>query len=156
MIKHDKGTVIDSICIIVTSYGFLINFFPIYQALENKSNAKVIKATVIAQAFCAFVYIVFSFLAVSIYQDRVEPSIFQNLQKEDTLDSILIRVIFLLIFLGNIPFVFLSGKEALLMMIEELQTRTLSLHLMRHIDQVSNALLSNDYSNSRVAQYQRY
>jgi len=76
--------------------------------------------------FCFGVYLTFSVLALYIYGENANPNIFLNLELEDTFTSIFIRCTFLAIFFCNIPFIFLPGKEALLIMIDELVNRTMS------------------------------
>ena len=143
------GTFMDSISIIVSSYAFIINFFPIYSSLEKRSNTNGIMAAAMALLFCFIVYISFSFLAYYSYGENLNANIFENIQREQGLASIFIRVLFLVIFLCNIPFIFLPGKEAFLIMVDEFMTRSMSLSLMKRIDQINNGLLNypNDTAN---------
>jgi len=60
------------------------------------------------------------------YGDNLNPNIFENIQVETNLASYFIRIIFLAIFICNIPFIFLPGKECLLMLIDEARHNTIS------------------------------
>jgi len=89
---------------------------------------------VLAMSFCFVVYFIFSHLGIVSYPD-VHPNIFENLKAEGaTPTTIAVFAIFLGIFLCNIPFVFLPGKEALLALVEEAQTRSMSIELARRMD----------------------
>ena len=48
--EYSKGSIFDSISIILTSYGFFINFYPIYSSLDNPTNKNAMKATGLAMA----------------------------------------------------------------------------------------------------------
>ena len=89
-----------------------------------------------ALGFAFTIYVLFSFCALYCYGDRLSASIFDNISKENDFASFFIRALFLLIFLCNIPYIFLAGKEALLLMIDEAMNRTMSMSLMRRIDQL--------------------
>lgn len=133
-VHYDKGSVFDSMTIILTSYGFILNFYPVFSSLEVQSNKNGVAATVLAMSFCFVVYFIFSHLGITCYPD-VHPNIFENLKAEGTtLITITVFAIFLCIFLCNIPFVFLPGKEALLALVEEAQTRSMSIELARRMD----------------------
>ena len=122
-----ESGILDSLAIIITSYGFVINFFPVYQSIDRRSNGKATLASFMALIFCFIVYIFFSFMAWYVYGDTLHANIFDNIQKEDTFSSIFIRSLFLLIFICNIPFLFLPGKEAMLIMIDEYMTCSMSI-----------------------------
>lgn len=120
MVKYEKGSLFDSISIILTSYGFTINFFPIYSSLEKRTNTNGLAALFIAMMFTLCIYASFSYLGVKAYGDCINPDIFVNLKVSTEFTSFFIRGLFLCIFLCNIPFMFLPGKEALLVMVDEI------------------------------------
>ena len=37
---YDKGSLVDSVSIILTAYGFIVNFYPIYSNIEKRSYSK--------------------------------------------------------------------------------------------------------------------
>lgn len=139
--KYEKGNIIDAINIILTAYAFVINFFPIISSMEKRSTESGLSAVTIAMSFCFFVYLTFSVFAYIVYGDNINPNIFVNLQLEHNFASIFVRTLFLLIFICNIPFIFLPGKEALLIMLDEAMRRTMSLQIMKRIDQQQKGVL---------------
>jgi hypothetical protein len=64
-------------------------------------------------------YVSFSLLGIASYGNSINPDIFENIKLEKSAASFFMRGIFLCIFLCNIPFIFLPGKEALLILIDE-------------------------------------
>eukprot|EP00347_Sterkiella_histriomuscorum_P012714 403367497 len=123
---YTNGNIIDSISIILTAYGFVINFYPIYSQLDKKTNKNGYLTSLIALLLSFSVYMIFSILATQIYGKNINPTVFDNLQYENNVASYFIRLIFLAIFICNMPFVFLPGKECLLTMIAEFQTGIVS------------------------------
>jgi amino acid permease len=61
---YEKGSIIDSICIVLSSYAFVINFYPIYSSMERRTNRNGMYATTMAMIFCFIIYISFSLLAI--------------------------------------------------------------------------------------------
>lgn len=126
MVKYDKGYFFDSVSIILTSYGFTINLFPIYSSIEKRNNTRGISALSIALLFAFIVYLSFAYLGISAFGDFINPDIFVNLKASTDFTSFFIRGLFLCIFICNIPFLFLPGKEALLIIVDEIQNHTMS------------------------------
>lgn len=124
----------DSVNIIITSYAFILNFFPVFSSMEDKSPASGRRAVSVAMIFCFIVYVLFSFLAYFVYGDNLNPNIFENLTLENNFLSIFIRALFLIVFLCNITFIFLPGKEALLIMIDEFMKNSMSNKMNKRIE----------------------
>ena len=59
----------------------------------------------------------------------------------------------MMVFLCNIPFLFLPGKEALLLMIDESMNMTMSIALMKRIDQIKNGLLLHPNDTATQTSY---
>ena len=117
---------IDCFNIVVTSYGFMINFFPIYSSMRDKSNGNATSAVTVTLVLCFTLYAFFSTLGFLSFGHEIKPSIFDNLREENSIESIFIRVLFLSIFLCNIPYIFMAGKEFTLTFIYELRERYIS------------------------------
>ncbi len=76
---YTKGSVIDSVSIIVSAYGFILNFFPVYVSIEGRNNKKALQSTSMALLFCLLIYVSFSYLAVETYGTNLNPNIFMNI-----------------------------------------------------------------------------
>ena len=51
---------------------------------------------------------------------NIQASIFQNIKGEEGIASILLRILFLMIFFCNIPFIFFAGKIALMSVVHQI------------------------------------
>lgn len=73
---------IDCFNISISSFGFLINFYPIYDKLRPsiRSPATGRMATLIALSVTAMIYIFFAYLAISNFGiDQIKQNVFENL-----------------------------------------------------------------------------
>ena len=105
----------DSVNIAVASQGFVIALFPIYSSMARDARPRVMTSVTIALMFTMSVYTLLSIVSIAYYgQENIAPSIFTNIEKEEGFASIALRLLFLMIFFCNIPFVFFAGKTALL------------------------------------------
>ena len=77
---YTKGSVMDSVAIIMTAYAFIINFFPIFSSMEVRTNTNGFKAVGLALTFCFLGYSVFTFLALDLYGTSVNPDLFVNIK----------------------------------------------------------------------------
>jgi len=76
------------------------------------------------------------------YGENLNPNIFENIQVETNMASYFMRVVFLGIFICNIPFIFLPGKECLLMIIDESRNNTISKQIERRIEAIRGGNVS--------------
>jgi amino acid permease len=145
---------IDAINITITSYGFVINLFPIQSQMKDKRQSSVLLAVLLALVFCVFSYSLLTKLAINIYgEQNIQQSIFDNLKQDSGLLSVGIRGIFLIIFICNIPYLFYPGKLSVLNILQEYRFRCFSKSLERatNLDQEPGNLqndLSGDISRS--------
>ena len=101
--------IIDSLNIAVASYGFVINLFPIQADMRHKS--KVTYSVVISLTFVIIAYTTLSLLAcLSFGIKNIQPSVFENIQYDQSWFSVVLRCLFMLIFICNIPFIFFPAK----------------------------------------------
>jgi hypothetical protein len=88
----------------------------------------MMKSVLIALAFCFGSYVIITKLAMNIYgEHNIQASIFENLKQDQSNPlSIGIRLLFLVIFLCNIPYLFFPGKLSILNAYQEYQQRCFS------------------------------
>ena len=123
---------IDAINITITSYGFVINLFPIQSQMKDKKQSSVLLAVLLALLFCVFSYSLLTKLAINIYgENNIQQSIFDNLKQDSGILSVGIRGIFLVIFICNIPYLFFPGKLSILNILQEYRFRCFSKSLER-------------------------
>ena len=68
---YTNGTILDSMSIILSSYGFILNFFPVYSQIHKPTNRKGIQAISRALVFCLSVFLVFAVLGLKTYGDSI-------------------------------------------------------------------------------------
>ena len=78
------------------------------------------KSIILALSFCFRAYFSLKILACNIYGEKNnKQSLFNNLKTDVEVLSILVRAMFLVIFICNIPYMFHVGKISLLNAIQE-------------------------------------
>ncbi len=74
---------VDSINITLTSYGFIINLFPITKQLKEYNNSNIMKSVLMALLFCFSAYIILTLLAMNLYGEfAIQQSIFDNMKQD--------------------------------------------------------------------------
>lgn len=118
---------IDSVNISITSYGFIINLFPIRQQMSDQSKSSVVLAVSLALAFCFISYVLLTGLAIGIFgEHNIKQSLFDNLEDDHGALTQAIRIVFLVIFLCNIPYLFYPGKLSVLNVFQEYRLKCFS------------------------------
>lgn len=113
----------------MTSYGFVINFYPIYDMLEEKSRnwTSMMSAAIISIIITLFVYTCFTLLCIEAFgYFNSHSNIFSNFDDSMGIMSIAVRIIFLIMLLSAIPFPSFATKMCILTLIEELRDRKIS------------------------------
>lgn len=70
---------VNSINVTLTTYGFIVNLFPVTSAMKNSSYSNVMKAVALALFFCFATYITISLLCLRIYGSEININLFENL-----------------------------------------------------------------------------
>ena len=125
-------TVLDSFNIFLSSYGFLVNFYPIYDKLKPElrgpSNARL--AVCLALSFICVTYIAFSYLSIEYFgTQHIDQDIFTNFAREGGWLSMIIIFWFMLISLCSFPFNFHPLKLCVLNFLQEIRTGAISAEL---------------------------
>jgi hypothetical protein len=71
-------------------------------------------------------YTTFSILGYISYGANVQPSVFENIKHDSGFLSYAIRIIFVGLFFCNISFIFMIGKDSLLIILLEAKQREIS------------------------------
>ena len=111
----------DSVNIAVTSQGFVIALFPIYSSMKREDRPKIMTSVSAGLTFTLSTYTYLSLISISYFgMQNIQSSIFQNIKSEEGIASILLRILFLMIFFCNIPFIFFAGKIALMSVVHQI------------------------------------
>ena len=85
------------------------------------------KAMTIGIIITTLVYVSLGVLSIYSFGSSLTSDVFDAINKEDTIYSIIIRVAFLIVLACHIPFVFLPTKEGFLIIIDEAQNRSMQI-----------------------------
>jgi hypothetical protein len=88
----------------------------------------MMKSAFLALSFCFLSYVILTILAMNIFgEHNIQQSIFENLKQDQSNPlSIGIRLLFLVIFLCNIPYLFFPGKLSVLNVYQEYKKKCFS------------------------------
>lgn len=101
-----------------------------YNSLEVQTRESAVKAVTWAINATFLIYVCIALLGVFFFGSGINESILINVSLHAHWDSYVLRVIFLLVLGCHIPFIFFSGKESLLIMIDEYRRRSISKALL--------------------------
>jgi amino acid permease len=100
-------------------------------SLEDSSRTNALGAVKWAINITNIIYISIAFLGVFFFGSAIEESILNNISLQgDDWESYILRVIFLMVLACHIPFIFWSGKESILIIIDEYNRKSISNALM--------------------------
>jgi hypothetical protein len=72
-------------------------------------------------------YLITSYASLILFGKTIKSPVTDNVNEEvDHWESYLLRILFMIVIACHIPFIFFSGKESLLIIIDELDRRSIS------------------------------
>lgn len=117
---------ISSVGIVLVAFGFQQNLFPIQASLADKSPESTLRSIGLGLTMSWILYLSMGVLALYTFGSGVESSVLNNIDLETTVSSYIIRLSFMIILACHIPYIFFSGKESLLIMVDEYRRRSMS------------------------------
>ena len=103
-----------------------MNLFPTYNSLTVKNEKVGLKAVTQSLLFSFAIYILLSVLSIYMFGSTVNENVLNNVVEMKSLASFIIRISFLIVLACHIPYVYFSGKESLLIMIDEVRFNSMS------------------------------
>ena len=109
-------------------FGFSIQFmvFPTYVELEKRTTERFSWSMIIYSCICTFAYIAVGTFGTLMFGDDLKSDFLINMAKRDGAVSIFIRVSYIIILNVHIPYFFFTVKEYILVLIDEINNRSLS------------------------------
>ncbi len=117
---------VTSFSIVLTAYTFQMNLFPTYNSLTVKNEKVGLQAVSQSLVISFAIYIALSVLSIYMFGSTVNQNVLNNVVEMKSLASFIIRISFLIVLACHIPYVYFSGKESLLIMIDEVRFNSMS------------------------------
>ena len=113
-------TVIDCINIGVASQGFVISLFPIYCDMTSDARPNVLFSVLSALTFTFTIYVILGLVSIQYYGlSNVEQNIFEIIQTSHDVFTLILRLIFGMIFFCAIPLIFFAGKLSIMSIVQK-------------------------------------
>jgi len=111
-----------------------MNLFPVYSGLREKTNSNMIKVTWMSSGFATFLYLTVGIIGILEFGRTVgaDSNIINNISLEYKVsngihwESFIMRILFLLIYILHTPPAYFPGKEAFLIIIDEIRRKSIS------------------------------
>jgi len=99
--------------------------------MKSKSNVEGIKSVYYALGMAMGIYIALSVLSIYTFGSSLQADVLDNVNEEidHEWESILLRIAFVIVILCHIPYIFFSAKEAMLIIIDEWDRKSISTSL---------------------------
>lgn len=102
---------------------------PSYSELESRTTARYASASIISTVIYTIAFIIVGICGCLMFGSKVESGVLKNIGTRDGTVSIFIRVTYCVVLLFHIPYFFFTIKEYVLVVYDEIATRSLSTHL---------------------------
>lgn len=131
--------VITSINTVNFSLSITSNVFPTYASLRNKTTANMNKSLVLGLLMTVGVYTIYSITCIMLFGETLELTEGNSLDniginEEGDWQGIVLQVFFFIVLGAHIPFMFFVGKESILILLDELDRKSISLTLQKRMD----------------------
>ena len=114
--------------------------FPAYVELNARSNARFAKASAQSIIIETIAYLAIGLVGILIFGvEQLKPDILDNMAMRDGAISLLIRFIFCLLLIFDVPFLFFATKEQSLVLHDEIVNGSLSKSTMEAVERLTKS-----------------
>lgn len=117
----------------MVAFSFANNLFPIYSSLAVKTNDNMAKVSALSIGLVFFMYTLLSVVCLFLFGEQIYQgtNVMNSVNREILMDpkrweSFILQILFMIVLACHIPFIFFSGKEALCIIVDELDRRSIS------------------------------
>jgi hypothetical protein len=124
---------ITAFSILLCSYNYSFIEFPLYHALgPSRTQRKLLDSVALAMLMTVAIYVTTSLLSLYLFGSSMDPNVLVNVAAEGfNWGSVFVRVAFAIVLACHIPYVFYYGKEALLIVVDEVMNNSTSADLRK-------------------------
>ena len=114
------------------AYGYQFNIYPIYGSLQEKTNEQYVKINNYGLLICCVIYIAVGIISIAMFGPNISSVILEdigtatNSNGDAFWESYVIQLSFMILLVCHMPFIFFSGKEAMLIIIDEIDRKSIS------------------------------
>jgi amino acid permease len=106
---------------VVVGMGFHFNYFPVYNNLHEQTFENASSASFKALLMSSTIYLTVGLLGIFSFGKNLQESVLYNVGTETGhKESYLCLILYALVLACHLPFIFFVGKEALLLIIDEM------------------------------------
>lgn len=119
----------------MTAYSFQFNLFPVMNSMKSKSNIDGIRSVYYALLMAMGIYITLSVLSIYTFGSSLQADVLDNVNEEvdHEWESMMLRIAFVIVIVCHIPYIFFSAKEAMLIIIDEWDRKSISTSLDKQL-----------------------
>lgn len=147
---------IQSIVIMFTACNFQVNLFPIHSHQIDKSVGATVKYISCSMLLVQSLYFTLAIACILMFGSSIEESVLKNIGEPYGggvgLGSYICQGLFLVILACHIPYLYYSGKESLLIIIDEIMRKSISMTLAKKLMARSSQVNSSG-SDTRVSHF---
>ena len=139
-----KVETISALSVTMLSYTYQQNVYLLFSSLKTKTNEELMKVNWYGTAITGMIYVLMAVVSVLMFGEATDAMFLNNIGAARTTDggafweAIIVQISFAIVLLAHTPFIFCSGKEGLLIVIDEVMRRSISNALW-------HKLQNNDY-----------
>ena len=140
------------------SLSITSNIFPTYASLKNKTTKNMLHSLLLGLTMTIGVYTLYSVVCMTLFGRNLldsEGNSLENIGDNLKVDwsGLTLQILFLVVLAAHIPFMFFVGKESLLIIIDEIDRRSVSETLNKRMDyykQIYEGQFANVRAHSRT------
>jgi hypothetical protein len=115
----------------MVAYSYQCNLFPIYCSLREKNNEQYMKVNNYGLLLTLFIYITVAVISVAMFGAQVSTVVLENIGQarhdgKAFWEGYITQLAFVVLLSCHIPFIFFAGKEGLLIIVDELDRKSIS------------------------------